>query len=45
VLKDLSEKAAIGALTMQKWKIKPDAENNTVAVDPRRAKMQMIQLK
>jgi hypothetical protein len=45
VLEDLSGKAAIEALTMQKWKIKPDAENDTEAVDPRRAKMQMIQLK
>jgi hypothetical protein len=45
VLEDLSEKAVIGALTMQKWKIKPNAERDTVAVDPRRAKMQMIQLK
>jgi hypothetical protein len=45
VLEDLSEEAVIGALTMQKWKMKLDFENDTVEVDPRMAKMQIIQLK
>ncbi len=35
----------IGALTMQKWKMKLDFENDRVEVDPRMAKMQVIQIK
>lgn len=42
---DLSEEAVIGALTMQKWKMKLDFEHDKVEVDPRMAKMQVIQLK
>ena len=42
---DLSEEAVIGALTMQKWKMKLDFENDRVEVDPRMAKMQIIQIK
>lgn len=35
----LSEEAIIGAATMQKWRIKPDFEQDTVHVDPKVAKM------
>jgi len=45
VLEDLSEEAVIGALTMQKWKMKLDFEHDRVEVDPRMAKMQIIQVK
>jgi len=45
VVNDLSEEAVIGALTMQKWKMKLDFEHERVEVDPRMAKMQVIQLK
>ncbi len=45
VLEDLSEEAVIGALTMQKWKMKLDFEHDRVEVDPRMAKMQIVQIK
>ena len=45
VKEELSEEAVIGALTMQKWKMKLDFENDRVEVDPRMAKMQIIQIK
>jgi hypothetical protein len=45
VLDDLSEEAVIGALTMQKWKMKLDFEHDRVEVDPRMAKMQIVQIK
>ena len=45
VIEELSEEAVIGALTMQKWKMKLDFENDRVEVDPRMAKMQIIQIK
>ncbi|MGC4037375.1 MAG: retropepsin-like aspartic protease [Chitinophagaceae bacterium] len=45
VLDDLSEEAVIGALTMQKWKMKLDFEHDRVEVDPRMTKMQIIQIK
>jgi hypothetical protein len=45
VLDDLSEEVIIGALTMQKWKMKLDFEHDTVEVDPRLAKLQIVQLK
>ncbi|MVM34626.1 hypothetical protein GO755_31655 [Spirosoma sp. HMF4905] len=42
VVPDLSEEAIIGAATMQKWRIKLDFEHDTVHVDPKVAKMQLI---
>ena len=45
VIEELSEEAVIGALTMQKWKMKLDFEHDRVEVDPRMAKMQIIQIK
>ena len=38
----LSEEAVIGAATLQKWRIKLDFEHDTVHVDPKVAKMQLI---
>lgn len=38
----LSEEAVIGAATMQQWRIKLDFEHDTVHVDPKVAKMQLI---
>jgi hypothetical protein len=38
----LSEEIIIGAATMQKWRIKLDFEHDTVWVDPKVAKMQLI---
>jgi hypothetical protein len=42
VVPGLSEEAIIGAATMQKWRIKLDFEHDTVDVDPKVAKMQLI---
>ena len=42
VVPGLSEEVIIGAATMQKWRIKPDFEHDTVYVDPKVAKMQLI---
>jgi len=42
VVPGLSEEVILGAATMQKWRIKLDFEHNTVFVDPRVAKMQLI---
>ena len=42
VIPGLSEEALIGAATMQKWRIKLDFEHDTVIVDPKVAKMQLI---
>lgn len=42
VVPGLSEEAILGAATMQKWRIKLDFENDTVHVDPKVAKMQLI---
>lgn len=42
VVPGLSEEAIIGAATIQKWRIKLNFEHNTVEVDPRVAKMQLI---
>ncbi|MDX1910802.1 MAG: retropepsin-like aspartic protease [Saprospiraceae bacterium] len=42
VVPSLSEEAIIGAATMQKWRIKLDFEHDTVFVDPKVAKMQLI---
>jgi hypothetical protein len=38
----LSEEAIIGAATMQKWRIKLNFEYDTVEVDPKVAKMQLV---
>ena len=45
IVPDLSEEAIIGVNTMQKWRIKLDFEHDRVEVDPRMAKMQIIQIK
>jgi hypothetical protein len=42
VVPSLSEEAIIGAATMQKWRIKLDFEHDSVHVDPKVAKMQLI---
>ncbi len=42
VVPGLSEEAIIGVATMQKWRIKLDFEHDTVHVDPKVAKMQLI---
>ncbi len=42
VVPGLSEEVIIGAATMQKWRIKLDFEHDTVHVDPKVAKMQLI---
>jgi hypothetical protein len=42
VVPGLSEEAIIGVATMQKWRIKLDFEHDTVFVDPKVAKMQLI---
>ncbi|MEZ0541297.1 retropepsin-like aspartic protease [Fibrella arboris] len=42
VIPGLSEEAIIGAATMQKWRIKLDFEHDTVIVDPKVAKLQLI---
>jgi predicted aspartyl protease len=42
VVPHLSEEVIIGAATMQKWRIKLDFEHDTVIVDPKVAKLQLI---
>lgn len=42
VVPGLSEEVVIGAATLQKWRIKLDFEHDTVHVDPKAAKMQLI---
>ncbi len=37
-----SEEAIIGAATLQKWRIKLNFEDDTVEVDPKVAKLQLI---
>lgn len=44
VVPGLSEEVIIGANTMQKWRLKLDFENDTVIVDPRVAKLILINL-
>lgn len=44
VVPGLSEEAIIGAATMQKWILKLDFENDRVIVDPRVAKLILINL-
>lgn len=42
VVPSLSEEAIIGAATMQKWRIRLNFEHDTVEVDPKVGKMQLI---
>lgn len=42
VVPGLSEEAIIGAATLQKWRIKLNFEYDTVEVDPKVAKLQLI---
>lgn len=42
VVPGLSEEAIIGAATLQKWRIKLNFEHDTVEVDPKVAKLQLI---
>jgi len=42
VVPGLSEEAIIGAATLQKWRIKLNFDYDTVEVDPKVAKMQLI---
>jgi predicted aspartyl protease len=44
VVPGLSEDVIIGANTMQKWRLKLDFENDNVIVDPRVAKLILINL-
>ncbi len=44
VVPGLSEEVIIGANTMQKWRLKLDFEHDTVIVDPRVAKLILINL-
>jgi predicted aspartyl protease len=44
VVPSLSEEVIIGAATMQKWRIKLDFENDSVIVDPKVAKLQLIKI-
>ncbi len=44
VVPGLSEQVIIGATTMQKWKLKLDFEHDKVIVDPRVAKLILINL-
>lgn len=45
VVDDLSEEVIIGAATMQKWRMKLDFEQDTVTVDSKVAKLQIVHLK
>ncbi len=42
IVPGLTEEAVIGAATMQKWRIKLDFEHDTVHIDPKVMKMQLI---
>ena len=42
VVPNFSEEAIIGAATLQKWRIKLDFEHDTVIVDPKVAKLQLV---
>ena len=44
VVSQLTEEVIIGANTMQKWRLKLDFENDNVIVDPRVAKLILINL-
>ena len=45
VVDELSEEVIIGAATMQKWRIKLDFSDDTVWVDSKVAKLQIVHLK
>lgn len=45
VLEDLGEEVIIGAATMQKWRMELDFEHDTVSVDSKVAKLQIVHLK
>ena len=44
VVPNLSEEVIIGATTMQKWRIKLDFEHDTIIIDPKVAKLILINL-
>jgi hypothetical protein len=44
VVPNLSEDVGIGATTMQKWRIKLDFEHDTIIIDPKVAKLILINL-
>ncbi len=44
VVSNLSEEIIIGATTMQKWRIKLDFEHDTIVIDPKVAKLILINL-
>ena len=44
VVPNLSEEVVIGATTMQKWRIKLDFEHDTIILDPKVAKLILINL-
>ena len=44
IVSNLSEEVVIGAATMQKWRIKLDFEHDTIIVDPKVAKLILINL-
>ena len=44
VVSNLSEEVVIGAVTMQKWRIKLDFEHDTIIIDPKVAKLILINL-
>lgn len=45
VVPDLTEEAIIGSATMQKWRIKLDFEHDTVIIDPKVARVILLDLK
>ncbi|MFI5187695.1 MAG: retropepsin-like aspartic protease [Chitinophagales bacterium] len=44
VVPNLSEEVVIGATTMQKWRIKLDFEHDSIIIDPKVAKLILINL-
>lgn len=44
IVPELSEEVIIGAHTMQKWRLKLDFENDAVLVDPRVARLILVNL-
>jgi len=44
VVPNLSEDVVIGATTMQKWRIKLDFEHDEIIIDPKVAKLILINL-
>jgi hypothetical protein len=45
VIENLSESAIIGAITLQKWRIKLDFEHDDIIIDPRTQKMRLLKIK